>query len=204
MFSIRSQAAWSGVGAAFASLRPIPSLSRVLRSCTSASEPSDAEIKDMAPYDKIDWVQTMIVHKKGHDVLADPIFNKGTAFSTTERERLGIRGLLPPKVSNLTEQKKNVLTDYHKGLDYVSPEDLEHWSISRCAISLGDACELLYMFIRGRLPWCFYSDCLDGELHLRYDDIAHFGRDCEQGPPDIQDAIDRTCEILPFKHHEYS
>lgn len=95
---------------------------------------SDLEIKDMAPYDKIDWVQTMIVRKKGHDVLADPIFNKGTAFSHTERERLGIRGLLPPKVSNLTEQKKNILRDYREGLDYVGPEDLENWSISRCSL----------------------------------------------------------------------
>ena len=52
-----------------------------VRACTS--EASDEDIKRMPPYEKVDWVQTMIVHKKGHDVLSDPIFNKGTAFSHT-------------------------------------------------------------------------------------------------------------------------
>lgn len=128
---LRDAQLWKGFWAAVASHKTTPA-SPYVRVCTSeASEPSDDEIKEMPPYDKIDWVQTMIVRKKGHDVLADPLFNKGTAFSHTERERLGIRGLLPPKVSNLTEQKKNILRDYHEGLEYVGPEDLENWSISR-------------------------------------------------------------------------
>jgi hypothetical protein len=116
-----------------ASRRTCYKLLCVRASSTEAKEPSDDEINEMPPYDKIDWVQTMIARKKGVDVLADPIFNKGTAFSTTERERLGIRGLLPPKVSNLTEQKKNILRDYYEGLEYVGPEDLESWQISSCA-----------------------------------------------------------------------
>ncbi|EEE51230.1 hypothetical protein OsJ_32079 [Oryza sativa Japonica Group] len=36
-----------------------------------------------------------IVHKRGTDILHDPWFNKDTAFPMTERDRLGLRGLLP-------------------------------------------------------------------------------------------------------------
>jgi hypothetical protein len=136
MLSRRScvaQRAWRSVWASLASQQTTPASPHSVRVYTSeAKEPSDDDIKDMPPYDKVDWVQTTIVHKKGYDVLADPIFNKGTAFSDTERERLGIRGLLPPKVSSLTEQKRNILRDYHEGLDYVGPEDVENWHISRC------------------------------------------------------------------------
>ncbi|KAI8019097.1 hypothetical protein LOK49_LG04G00351 [Camellia lanceoleosa] len=35
-----------------------------------------------------------IVHKRNLDILHDPWFNKGTAFSMTERDRLDLRGLL--------------------------------------------------------------------------------------------------------------
>jgi len=34
----------------------------------------------------------------GATVLQDPMLNKGTGFSAQERDRLGLRGLLPPKV----------------------------------------------------------------------------------------------------------
>ncbi|CAN6287798.1 unnamed protein product [Urochloa humidicola] len=36
-----------------------------------------------------------IVHKRGNDILNDPWYNKDTAFPMTERDRLGLRGLLP-------------------------------------------------------------------------------------------------------------
>ena len=37
-------------------------------------------------------------------VLHDPCLNKGTGHSINERERMGLRGLLPPKISSLDEQ----------------------------------------------------------------------------------------------------
>jgi hypothetical protein len=44
----------------------------------------------------------------GVDILHDPLWNKGTAFNYVERDRLGLRGLIPPMVKTLDEQKKRV------------------------------------------------------------------------------------------------
>lgn len=46
----------------------------------------------------------------GIDILHDPLWNKGMAFSTSERERLGLRGLLPPSVRTLEQQVKRCMT----------------------------------------------------------------------------------------------
>jgi len=35
---------------------------------------------------------------RGVKLLHDPVRNKGTAFTLSEREALGLRGLLPPRV----------------------------------------------------------------------------------------------------------
>ncbi|KAM3282319.1 NAD-dependent malic enzyme 59 kDa isoform, mitochondrial [Capsicum chacoense] len=45
-----------------------------------------------------------IVHKRGADILHDPWFNKDTGFPMTERDRLGLRGLLPPRVISFEQQ----------------------------------------------------------------------------------------------------
>jgi hypothetical protein len=42
--------------------------------------------------------EVVLTTKHGSDVLLDPLLNKGTAFPMEERERLGIRGLVPPRV----------------------------------------------------------------------------------------------------------
>ncbi|KAH0649214.1 hypothetical protein KY290_035169 [Solanum tuberosum] len=52
-----------------------------------------------------------IVHKRSHDILHDPWFNKGTAFSFTERDRLHIRGLLPPNVMSFEQQIARFMAD---------------------------------------------------------------------------------------------
>ncbi|MFM9281615.1 NAD-dependent malic enzyme [Paenibacillus jiagnxiensis] len=41
---------------------------------------------------------------KGKDVLANPLLNKGVAFSHEERRELGLEGILPPTVLTLDEQ----------------------------------------------------------------------------------------------------
>ena len=45
----------------------------------------------------------------GHDVLTNPLVNKGTAFTERERDLLGIRGLLPPRVFTRSEEHTSEL-----------------------------------------------------------------------------------------------
>ncbi|KAG4202369.1 hypothetical protein ERO13_A05G334100v2 [Gossypium hirsutum] len=52
-----------------------------------------------------------LVHKRSLDILHDPWFNKGTAFSMTERDRLDLRGLLPPNVMSSEQQIERFMVD---------------------------------------------------------------------------------------------
>jgi malate dehydrogenase (oxaloacetate-decarboxylating)(NADP+) len=47
-------------------------------------------------------------------ILHDPRLNKGTAFTDEEREVLGLRGLLPPRVFTLEEQELRVLANLRR------------------------------------------------------------------------------------------
>ncbi|GMI06275.1 hypothetical protein TrVE_jg13520 [Triparma verrucosa] len=49
------------------------------------------------------------VPKRGVDILHDPLFNKGTAFKSGERDRLRFRGLLPPRRLTMDMQAKRML-----------------------------------------------------------------------------------------------
>lgn len=51
-----------------------------------------------------------LVRKSGADLLNHPLFNKGTAFTLEERDRLGIRGLLPP----VSRQKRHESNEHLK------------------------------------------------------------------------------------------
>ena len=59
----------------------------------------------------------------GKDILHDPLWNKGTGFTTVERDMLGLRGLIPPAVRTIEEQLarvkahlKNEPSDEHRNL----------------------------------------------------------------------------------------
>ena len=58
----------------------------------------------------------------GLALLRDPLFNKGTAFSEEERDRHGLRGLLPAHVLTLEAQAKRVLENMRR-----MPDDLEKY-----------------------------------------------------------------------------
>lgn len=44
------------------------------------------------------------MHSRGVNILHDPLLSKGTAFSIAERERLSIRGLVPPRCQEMDKQ----------------------------------------------------------------------------------------------------
>ncbi|MFK4509558.1 NAD-dependent malic enzyme [Bradyrhizobium daqingense] len=58
----------------------------------------------------------------GMTLLRDPLLNKGTAFTESEREALGLRGLLPPCVLTMETQAQRVLTNLR-----TLPTDLEKY-----------------------------------------------------------------------------
>jgi len=51
---------------------------------------------------------------RGTTLLRDPTLNKGTAFSDEERDALGLRGLLPPRVATLDDQVARVLENIRR------------------------------------------------------------------------------------------
>jgi malate dehydrogenase (oxaloacetate-decarboxylating)(NADP+) len=51
---------------------------------------------------------------RGTTLLRDPTLNKGTAFSEEERDALGLRGLLPPRVAALDDQVARVLENIRR------------------------------------------------------------------------------------------
>jgi len=51
---------------------------------------------------------------RGTTLLRDPTLNKGTAFNDAERDALGLRGLLPPRVATLEDQVSRVLENIRR------------------------------------------------------------------------------------------
>jgi malate dehydrogenase (oxaloacetate-decarboxylating)(NADP+) len=51
---------------------------------------------------------------RGVTLLRDPIRNRGTAFSEEERDRLGLRGLLPPRINTIDEQVRRALANIRR------------------------------------------------------------------------------------------
>lgn len=52
--------------------------------------------------------------KRGVDLLHNPLLNKGTAFTAAERDALGIRGLLSPRITTPAVQVTRVLDSFRR------------------------------------------------------------------------------------------
>ncbi|GJP43551.1 hypothetical protein CLOM_g2999 [Closterium sp. NIES-68] len=89
--------------------------------------------------------RAVIVNKRGADLLHDPWFNKHTAFEAPERDRLGLRGLLPPGYQTMEEQMQQFMRQYdsidRKPRSADDPVDLQKWRILN---RLHDRNETLY------------------------------------------------------------
>ncbi|MEH6583279.1 MAG: NAD-dependent malic enzyme [Halioglobus sp.] len=73
---------------------------------------------------------------RGVKILHDPVRNKGTAFTEAERQALGMRGLLPPRIHSIAEQEQRVLGNIRGKLS-----DLERYLF---LIALQDRNETLF------------------------------------------------------------
>lgn len=73
---------------------------------------------------------------RGVKLLHDPVRNKGTAFSDAEREALGLRGLLPPRVLTQELQVRRIMENLR-----VKPNDLERYI---ALVALQDRNETLF------------------------------------------------------------
>jgi malate dehydrogenase (oxaloacetate-decarboxylating)(NADP+) len=78
----------------------------------------------------------------GVKLLHDPVRNKGTAFTEAERDTLGLRGLLPPRVCTAAEQElrvigniRNKTTDLERYLFLVSLQDRNETLFYRVVIN---------------------------------------------------------------------
>jgi malate dehydrogenase (oxaloacetate-decarboxylating)(NADP+) len=54
------------------------------------------------------------VAKRGKALLCDPMLNKGSGFPDSERDALGIRGLVPPQVVSIDDQVTRVMENFHR------------------------------------------------------------------------------------------
>lgn len=73
---------------------------------------------------------------RGVRLLHDPVRNKGTAFTEAEREKLGLCGLLPPRICTAAEQEQRVLGNLR-----AKDNDLERYLF---LVSLQDRNETLF------------------------------------------------------------
>ena len=73
------------------------------------------------PYDLVSTPEGMAarIRLRGPSVLVSPLLNRGTAFTLSEREALGLTGLLPEGVSTIEGQLRRVYGQYQR-----QPDDL--------------------------------------------------------------------------------
>ena len=90
--------------------------------------------------------------KRGVELLHDPLLNKGTAFTEKEREALGLRGLLPPRVATQSDHVNRIMenvrrksSDLEKYLYMVSLQDRNETLFYRVVIdNLDELMPIIY------------------------------------------------------------
>lgn len=95
--------------------------------------------------DAISGADVVTAPLRGRQLLDEPLWNKGTAFSDEERTAFGLHGLLPPQIETLDEQVSRAYQAYA-----AKTEDLERHIYLR---ALQDTNEVLfYRLILEHLP----------------------------------------------------
>ena len=69
--------------------------------------------------------------KTGFELLDDAFLNKGTAFTESERKKLGLEGLLPPCVEDIETQAQRIYRQMERKTSLIEKRRLT--SIERCS-----------------------------------------------------------------------
>jgi malate dehydrogenase (oxaloacetate-decarboxylating)(NADP+) len=122
---------------------------------------------------------TLKESSKGVELLHDPVRNKGTAFTEEERDKLRLRGLLPPRIHTQTQQVERVMenlsrkaNDLEKYIFLVALQDRNETLFYRIVMdnlqemmpiiytpTVGEACQLYgHIFRRPRGMFISYED----------------------------------------------
>merc|ERR1719158_316244 len=73
-----------------------------------------ARLRSGADIHQIRKGEPNLIRKTGIDIVHDPLLNKGTAFSVSERDRLHLRGLIPPRLNKMKQQIQRVMQAFHE------------------------------------------------------------------------------------------
>ena len=79
-------------------------------------------VRGLKEYSGRNFRKPIVVKKEGIEVCQDPLYNKGTAYEHGERDRLNIRGLLPPRHLTMETQIKRI----RRGLDAINDPMLKN------------------------------------------------------------------------------
>jgi malic enzyme len=85
----------------------------------------------------------VVARKRSVDLLNDPLYNKGSAFPPSERDRLGIRGMVPPRVQPKGQEIEIQASRILKRLNLIT-DSLEKYGTLR---ALQDRNEVLFYHI---------------------------------------------------------
>ncbi|RYH29248.1 hypothetical protein EON65_09240 [archaeon] len=66
-------------------------------------------VQSVRPLSTTIYPRPLRTRKHGIDILHDPLWNKSLAFDQSERDRLGLRGLLPPAIRSLDTQVERTI-----------------------------------------------------------------------------------------------
>lgn len=119
--------------AAVAAASALPTIGATLPASTAAFTSTAAACESdepSFPYKPAEWLDISVCPFRGVNLLHDPVYNKGVAHPMVERERLGLRGLLPPRVMSLAQQKSHMLDAYWHGSDFIDPDQIESGGVT--------------------------------------------------------------------------